>query len=247
MGMDGLDPWELVERLEEKRREGGERSGPRSRLVDAIFVLLLSRPMRASEIAGILGYEPKYISSYLSYWKSRGFVEYEAGMWYLTTRGEEYAREVIARETDEAFNRFIALAKKIASESLKPTRKDKSEGSQPRRGGDFLSFIVGQKGSLNNKIQERSSKAACATSILQSVLDEEEMEVAGALLRHYTRWGTTYTYVDQLAEEMRADINWLMKVLRILQSKGIVYIYTDPRLGLRVGFTRKVKEILESC
>ncbi|MCE4613202.1 MAG: replication initiator protein WhiP [Desulfurococcales archaeon] len=243
----GMDPWELIGKLEERKRGEADRSGPRSKLVDAIFVLLLSRPMRASEIAGVLGYEPKYVSSYLSYWKSRGFVEYEAGLWYLTSQGEEYAREVVARETDEAFNRFVALAKKIASESLKPTRKDKNEGSQPRRESGFLSFIVDQKNLINNKIQDRSSKAACATSILQRVLDEEEMEVAGALLKHYTRWGTTYTYVDQLAEEMRADTGWLMKILRLLQSKGIVYIYTDPRLGLRVGLTRKVKEILESC
>jgi DNA-binding MarR family transcriptional regulator len=241
----GIDPWDLVERLEEGKR--GERAGPRSRLVDAIFVLLLSRPMRASEIAGILGYEPKYISSYLSYWRSRGFVEYEAGLWYLTPRGEDYAREVVTRETDEAFDRFVALARKIASESLKPARKDKRGGAAPRGEQGFLSFIVGQKGLIDNKIQDRSSKAACATSVLQNLLEEEEMEVAEALLRHYTRWGTTYTYADQLAEEMRADINWLMKILRTLQSKGIVYIYTDPRLGLRIGLTRKVKEILESC
>jgi len=241
----GVDPWDLVEKLEEDKR--GDRVGPRSRLVDAIFVLLLSRPMRASEIAGVLGYEAKYISSYLSYWKSRGFVEYEAGLWYLTPRGEDYAREIVSRETDEAFDRFVALAKKIASESLKPARKDKRGVSAPRSETGFLSFIAGQKNLINNKIQDRSSKAACVTSILKNMLGEEEMEVAGALLRHYTRWGTTYTYVDQLAEEMKADISWIMRVLRVLQSKGIIYIYTDPRLGLRIGLTRKVKELLDSC
>jgi hypothetical protein len=38
-----------------------------------------------------------------------------------------------------------------------------------------------------------------------------------------------------------------MKVLRELQSKGLIYIYTDPRLGVRVGFSKNIKYQLETC
>lgn len=78
-------------------------------------------------------------------------------------------------------------------------------------------------------------------------LDEEELEVLSSLLSHYAKWGNTYIYLDNLAEAMEADYNWLLRVARRLQSKGIVYIYTDPRLGVRIGLTKNMKESLESC
>jgi DNA-binding MarR family transcriptional regulator len=82
---------------------------------------------------------------------------------------------------------------------------------------------------------------------LKGLIGEEELEILMTLITHYTRWGTSYMYLDQLQERLNADYTWLMKVLRELQSKGLIYIYTDPRLGVRVGFSKNIKYQLETC
>jgi DNA-binding MarR family transcriptional regulator len=225
-----------------------ERGGPRSRLVDAIMILLLSKPMRSSEIAGILGYETKYISSYLSYWKTRGYVEYNSGFWFLTPKGEDYAREVAERETDEKFDRLAALAQRIlASEPVRRTINNKKSLPREQKRGAPLSFIAGLKGRPDNKLQERATAAACFLSTLKPDLTEDELEVLTALLSNYTKWGSTYMYLDQLAELIDADYKWILQIARSLQTKNIIYIYTDPRLGLRIGLTKPAKELLEEC
>lgn len=244
----GEDFWESVEALQRYGEAGGRaRGGPRSRLVDAILVLLLSKPMRASEIGGFLGYEAKYISSYLSYWRVRGYVDYEGGLWFLTPLGESYARSVVERESRERFSEFLSIAHKLVSESIRGARKHK-RAWEPRQGeGELLSFIAGLKDKPGNKLQERVRRASCVLGRLRGEIDEEEMEIMGALLSHYSRWGASYLYLDQLMERMGADYNWLVKNLRSLQSKGLVYIYTDPRLGIRVGLSKALKALLEEC
>ncbi len=234
--------------LEEAKGRGRERGGPRSRVVDAIMVLLLSRPMRSSEIASVLGFETKYVSSYLSYWKTRGYVEYRNGFWHLTPKGEDYAESVLARATGEEQDRMALIAKRILSDvQVKPTRKDKKAGGRRRARVDSLSFTVARKGKGDNELQERARRAACVVEILREDLDRDEIEVLSSLLSHYAKWGNTYIYLDNLAEAMQADYQWLLRTARRLQSKGIVYIYTDPRLGIRIGLTKSMKETLEIC
>ncbi|MFP3320617.1 MAG: hypothetical protein RXO24_08630 [Acidilobus sp.] len=104
--------------------ESLKEKGPRSKLVDAILVLLLARPMKAAEIAEVLSKEPKYVSSYLSYWKSRGYVGYGLGTWYLTPKGEDYASQVAEAQRDKRFNEFKALAQRLMS-SASQTRNNK--------------------------------------------------------------------------------------------------------------------------
>ncbi len=225
-----------------------ERGGPRSRLVDAIMVLLLSRPMRSSEIAAILGYQAKYISSYLSYWKARGYVDYENGYWTLTPKGEEYAEAVLERETAEDVDKMAGIAKRILSSlKVKQTVNDKKPGRRRQGSGRSLSFTVARTGKGDNELQERVRRASCILAVYKDDLDEDELEVLSNLLSHYAKWGITYVYLDNLAEEMQADYHWLLRVARRLQSKGIIYIYTDPRLGVRIGLTKHMKETLEAC
>ncbi|MCE4628337.1 MAG: replication initiator protein WhiP [Desulfurococcales archaeon] len=236
---------ELRERRAEQKRELG---GPRSKLVDAIMVLLLTRPMRSSEIAGILGYETRYISSYLSYWKTRGYVEYSGGFWMLTPKGEEYAEKVAERERDEKFDRLALLAQRILSEqNVKQTTNGKRRGRARSEHGPSLRFIAPKKGSLHSKLQERALAAACFLETLKPELSDEEVEVLSAILSNYTKWGSTYMYIDQLARLMEADYRWILEVARLLQTKNIVYLYTDPKLGIRIGLTRPAKELLEEC
>ncbi|WP_292320128.1 replication initiator protein WhiP [Caldisphaera sp.] len=227
--------------------KNNEKGGPRSRLVDAILILLISRPMRSNEIAQYLNKETKYISSYLSYWKERGFVEYDMGLWYLTPKGEDFAREIISKTSDEKFNEFVALAQKVAGELVKKTINDKSNISEKGKTKESLSFIASKTNLADNKRQNRVSQVACVLQQLKDSIDEEEMEITSFLLTHYAKYGVTYVYLDQITERLNADYNWLLKRLRNLQSKGILYIYTDPRLGIRVGLTRNLKDMLKNC
>jgi len=234
-----------VDRIIENALRG--RGGPRSRLVDAILVLLLSRPMRSSEIGEVLGKEAKYISSYLSYWKDRGYVDYDLGLWYLTPKGEEYARQIAERETDERFNEFVALAHRIASR-LSQTRNNKAKALRADVTDESQLFIAELTERSDRKQQgNRASVAACVLQSLKDRLTDEETEVVMEMLSHYTMYGVTYMYMDQLAERLKADYEWLIRRVRDLQSKGIVYIYTDPRLGIRVGFSKAAKEVLATC
>jgi Mn-dependent DtxR family transcriptional regulator len=234
-----------VDRVIENALRG--RGGPRSRLVDAILVLLLSRPMRSSEIGEVLGKEAKYISSYLSYWKDRGYVDYDLGLWYLTPKGEEYARQIAERETDERFNEFVALAHRIASR-LSQTRNNKAKALRADVTDESQLFIAELTERSDRKQQgNRASVAACVLQSLKDRLTDEETEVVMEMLSHYTMYGVTYMYMDQLAERLKADYEWLIRRVRDLQSKGIVYIYTDPRLGIRVGFSKAAKEVLATC
>jgi len=240
---------ELARQHEDARAKAKKGRGPRSRLVDAIFVMLLAKPMRSGEIAGILGYDARYIASYLSYWKARGYVEYESGLWYLTPLGEDYAREVLERESNDRLSEFIGVAQRLLSEArhVKPTMKGKKTGSREGSGSGALRFIAGITSKGGNEPQSRVEAAACALEELLEGLNSDEAEVLSALLNHYARWGSTYLYLDQLQERMGADFNWLVKVLRDLQSKGLVYIYRDPRLGLRVGLAKRAREALRGC
>ncbi|MCX8195744.1 MAG: replication initiator protein WhiP [Acidilobaceae archaeon] len=230
--------------MEALRRE--RRGGPRSRLVDAIFLLLLSRPMRSGEIAGLLEKNSQYVSSYLSYWKARGYVEYEAGLWRLTPKGETYAREIYERESREE-DEYAALAYKVLGLHVKPAKKGKREEASSGGSGGALQFLAEQKGKGSNKLQERVAASTCALNAMKEHVSEGELEVIMSLFSHYVRWGTTYMYVDQLQERMGADFAWLMRTLRELQSKGLVYLYTDPRLGMRVGFSKGLKAQIERC
>lgn len=240
---------ELAREHEEARAKARRGRGPRSRLVDAIFVMLLAKPMRSSEIAGILGHDARYIASYLSYWKTRGYVEYESGLWYLTPLGEDYAREVLERESNDRLSEFIGVAQRIlgGARQVKPAIKGKRRGSTGIAGSHSSRFIAGLKGYASNERQDRGETARCALESLSEGLTSDEIEVLSTLLDHYARWGSTYLYIDQLQESMGADFNWLVRVLRDLQSKSLVYIYKDPRLGLRVGLAKRAREALRAC
>ena len=232
-------------------RRGG---GPRSRLVEAIAVLLLARPMRAAEIAEVLGYSSRYVSSYLSYWRTRGLFDYENGYWTLTDAGEEYARNIVEREMNTRVSQYTALARSILgsqpgglAENVTQAMNNKRRGRARVQSGGSQPFIAGKTFSVDNK-RQGPSPALCARALLENLeLDEDERTVLEALLQHYVKWGSTYTYLDHMEKELDADRGWLLAVLRALQAKRIVYLYTDRRLGMRVGLARRLRSFLEEC
>ena len=221
------------------------KTGPRSKLMDAILVLLLARPLRTSEIAVNLGLQTKYVSSYLSYWRKKGLVYQEAGRWYLSRQGEDLAKEILEGKNNSKFVEYLTFAKQILNENVKQTMNNKETTKQNKEGKEFLSFI-GDLTSTKSKKQQKSDLTECLLPILEK-LDDEEKDLLSFLLSKYKQWGSTYVYLDQIQEEFGAEFDWLIKVLRKLQTKRIVYLYHDPKLGFRIGFTQKVKDIISNC
>ncbi len=243
------DSWKATEQNRQR-----VRSGPRSRLVEAIAVLLLARPMRVAEIAQILGKPPRYISSYLSYWRVRGLFDYENGYWVLTPQGEEYARTIVEKEMNTRVAQYAALARQILeSEEAKPvkqTMNNKAEYYAAQLSGEIQRFIASKTIQTSNEIQKARTTTACIRAVLADLeedLDTDEKQILEYLLSHYAKWETTYTYIDQLAKDLDADTYWLLQVARRLQSKGLIYIYNDKRLGMRIGLSKRVKEFLRVC
>ncbi|BAB66289.1 WhiP protein [Sulfurisphaera tokodaii str. 7] len=221
------------------------KTGPRSKLMEAVLILLLARPLRTSEIAVNLGLETKYVSSYLSYWRKKGLVYQEAGRWHLSSQGEDLAKEIIEERNNSKFIEYLAFAKQILNENVKQTMNNKKETKENKEEKEFLSFIDDLT-STRNKKQQKGNLTDCISDILEKI-DEEEKELLIFLLNKYKQWGSTYVYLDQIQEEFNADTGWLFKVLRKLQTKRILYLYHDPKLGLRIGFTQQLKDRINNC
>mgnify|MGYP001772515677 CR=1 FL=1 len=223
----------------------GRNINPRSKLVEAILVLLLARPLRTSEIASNLGLETKYVSSYLSYWKRKGLVYQEAGRWHLSAQGEDLAKEILESKNDTKFKEYLAIARDIFNEKVKSTMNNKSEKKINKDRKEILSFIEAKTSTNNNKPQ-KEDLINCLGEIINK-LDDDERELLIFLLTKYSQWGSTYVYLDQLQEEFSADPGWLFRVLRNLQTKRLLYLYHDPKLGLRIGFTKTLKDRISEC
>ena len=232
--------------------------GPRSRIAIAILVLLYARPMRSSEIAQILKKSSKYISSYLTYWKTRGYVAYASGYWFLTKQGEDFVKLFLSLTTKSNSSSIstsvVQLAYQLISGQVLQTKNDSVQLRQANDEPVIQLFTVDRTSSKVGS-QDPSIKTSIqlkAISCLDKVLGnknllEDEMLVLRHLVHHYIEWNSTYKYLDQLAEELHYDVHELMTVLRRLQSKKLVYIYTDRKFGVRVGLGKTLKQLLDLC
>ncbi|AOL15678.1 replication initiator protein WhiP [Sulfolobus sp. A20] len=238
------DMEEVIQQLTNDEKFNGS---PRSKLVEAVIILLYARPLRTSEIASNLGYETKYVSSYLSYWKKKGLVYQEGGRWHLSRKGEELAKEILDSYTNSKFKEMLVLAKQILDrkEQVKQTMNYKEEKKSDNKNQKVLWFIDNQTSKVNKKGQKQEI-TDCIKEILEK-LEEDEKEILINLLNKYKEWGTTYIYLDQLQEEIRADTNWIFKVLRGLQTKRLIYIYQDPRMGIRIGLSQQLRKLISEC
>ncbi len=232
---------EIVQTTKTARKE----NAPRSKFIEAIMTLLLSRPLRTAEIAQALNKDSKYVSSYLSYWRVRGYFEYENGLWYLTPKGEEYAKLVVSRIMDKKFNEYLMIARQILNEKNKETIKNKETLEKYLDSRKSLSFIVDLTDQKDNKLQD---PYLCVKQIIPSLhLTQDEEELLLTFFEHVIQWKSTYMYADQLLEKTHSDYQWLMKTLRYLQAKQLLYIYNDPKLGVRIGLTKQAKQIFSVC
>ncbi|ARM76547.1 replication initiator protein WhiP [Acidianus manzaensis] len=216
-------------------------ASPRSKLMEAIIVLLNARPLRTSEIASNLGYQTKYISSYLSYWKKKNLVYQDGGRWYLTPEGENLAKAIIDSYSNSRFKEMLVIAKQMV-EQVKDSKNNKTQQNKKEAEKEVLSFIDSKTNSKAKK-QQNMNPEECVKEILEK-LDNDEKDILLFIIDKYKQWGSTYIYIDQLQEEYKADMGWLFKILRQLQTKRILYLYQDPKLGLRIGFSKTFKEKL---
>ncbi len=238
---------EVIELVETLLKEKWNRSGPRSKIVEALIVLLHGKPMKTAEIAQYLGYNTRYISSYLSYWRVRGIFEFVICIMRLTPRGEQVAQLIISRYQEQRFNEYLMIAKQILGEQVKTTVNDNNTQVTPLSSSRSLSFIADK---TNQKIPQpdRRGQVECLKQLINyNELLDEEKEVLNLLFEHYIKWNSTYMYVDQIIEHLQANEIWLMRILKSLQAKHLIYLYRDPRLGTRVGFSRSTKKLLAQC
>ncbi|MCY0883123.1 MAG: replication initiator protein WhiP, partial [Acidianus infernus] len=142
-----------VEKLAEELTKQLEGS-PRSKLVEAIIILLHARPLRTSEIASNLGYQTKYISSYLSYWKKKGLVYQDGGRWYLTPQGENLAKAIIDSYSNSRFKEMLVIAKQML-EQVKEPMNNKNEQKEEREKKVVLSFIDSK---TSNTVKKQQNK-----------------------------------------------------------------------------------------
>ena len=237
-------------RVYSNSKENTDRSsGPRSRIMDSILVMLYAKPMRSSDIAKHIKRNTKYVSSYLSYWRVRGLVEYVNGFWYLTPKGEELARSIMDRyRSDSRVDEILRLAHHIISENISPTKNNKNEKEYSAREKDLLSFFVDERDSKKPQEWDEKTLAKCVNNLLsRKPLTDDERHTLSMMVKHYIVWGSTYIYIDQLAEEIELDINSTMRIVRSLQSKHLLYLYQDPKLGFRVGLSKTLKTLINIC
>jgi DNA-binding MarR family transcriptional regulator len=230
--------------------------GPRSRTVEAVFLLLYVKPMKSSDIAKVLGKPSKLVSSYLSYWKTRGYVSYRSGYWMLTKQGEEYVRMFIESLGIPILSPqdVVLLAHKLINEQVQLTVNNWTQLKSSQQETEIQQFTVNKSGSKVGKQAQQVNPSVlqkalnCVTKILESKdLLEDEMQILNHLIKHYIEWGSTYLYLDQIAEELHYQVQELVTILRKLQSKRLVYLYTDRRFGIRVGLGKSFKQLLDQC
>lgn len=80
-------------------------------------------------------------------------------------------------------------------------------------------------------------------SRIANELREDERDVLKYLVEHKCKWGSNYVYFDELLEELNIPAEELLRVLRRLQSKRLVYLYEDKRKrAVRVGLGKALRE-----
>ncbi len=141
---------------------------------------------------------------------------------------------------------MVVFAKQILSnDQVKPSINNKDVQKTDKNERKFCRLLKDKTNKANKK-QQKSNLEECLRDLTEK-LNQEENELIKFLLDKYKQWGSTYLYMDQIQEELKADNVWLFRILKGLQTKRLVYLYQDPKLGLRIGFTQSFKKRIEEC
>ena len=224
----------------------GKRGGRliTSRITALIFLLLLDGPQTAHEIVEYVnsclgtGYSYNLVKQYLYYYRKRGILVYSDGLWSLSDEGEKLVNRIRRWLCKLVGDGHPSAGHCV--EVLCPIYRESSSR--------YNLSIRKVEVEYNSSIREVELRHSDYSDVVEKLkrefeLDNDEVDVIRILLEHYVRTGSTYMYIEELANRMETTPSWLYQnVLRRLKSRGIVYIWRDGK----VGIGRTLKNILAS-
>ena len=151
----------------------------------------------------------KDLYPYLHYYQRKGWVTSGSPLWGLTDEGTKFV---------EKYERWLL---KLVGEKNQPTENFASDTKPDERVEYRIRNI--DKTRLNQLIEK----------FRQYLRNKDEEDVLRVLLEHFAATGSTYMYLDELAERLGADASWLYReVLRPMRARRIIYVWKDGKVGL---------------
>lgn len=212
----------------------------------AYMLLLLAAegPLDYTTLSSRMGVAPSDVRARARYWMRKGWLSKNSPFVKLTELGEElvskYA-EYLARIASSRYNDTSLLLQTIIERRVNFRKLRLNEGKTRVKKGK-LEQNEGK--SRVNKGKEEQTLAKRGEERVNERLAEEELRILSALVELCRSGGRGYAYVDQLAELTGLSEDDVLRYSRWLQSRGLVYLYRDRRLGWRVGIRRELRDEL---
>lgn len=170
--------------------------------------------MLAEEVERLTGrrMRAKDLLRYLRYYQQKGWVTSASPLWSLTDEGRCFVLK---------YERW--LRRLVGDLSQKPTV------------GESFVWHTEPDGTVSYGIPKTAKER------LNDVIDRlrpylrngDEEAVLRVLVANYLETGSTYMYVDELAEELESSPSWLYQhVLRRMRGRGLIYVWRDGKVGL---------------
>ena len=223
---------------------GRPRFSFRSPLTYILLILLRSRPLPTHIIAYTLQERGNYVASYLSYLKKRGLVwQDNYSYWHISDLGLQllflYENTISnikeIEETLEKYRTFITAkiikknARIMQEKFVKMQEKAKFSNTSNITNYSFTERTSFEK--FLEKVEKRMGRDLSETehAIVKYLWDY-------SLVTGRKYWWPPSRHLDlatALAEELRiSSISSISEALRLLESKGIIYITYDKRKGI---------------
>ncbi len=200
--------------------------------VTAALLLALERGFAsaeqlATEVQRVTGrrLRAKDVLAYLSYYRRKGWVVNHSPVWSLTEAGKAFVEKYRS-------HLLYLLGESYGTPSHTKVHTKVNESIT-------LSHTKADERLILKKTKARVSETI--ELLKRKLKNRDEADALQILLFNYFENGSTYMYLDELAEELEADPSWLLRVvLRRMRSRGLVYVWRDGKVGLG----RVVRELL---
>lgn len=220
--------------MEPKIREHSQRS-PNARLQDEILLFLVAEHKvdTVAELARNLGAPRPSVSRAINSLASGGFVSKESGGWTLTETGEEEARQLRERRSDqleryemrpvlEALNSFADAAKDLEriSEQLQLlTHFSEGVPQSPKEEVRHLQFIFGELKKAMDPLEELAERMKPLVSKFESPEEGAELPDLDARdLRLLIEMARAFERARLLSEHVSDGMNALTSLIDKIQS-----------------------------
>lgn len=193
-----------------------------SRVTAAILLALLAGPATtiqlASDVERVMG-EPiraQDVRPYLRYYRKLGWVTSHSPYWSLTEEGMKFVlkyRDWLLRLVGDSSRKSRLSATFVWERKLEETFPFEMKGERKLSNTLKLKFAM--------------------EKIRRYLRNRDEEDVMRLLLENYFETGSTYMYLDELAEMLLTTPSWLyQEVLRKMKSRKLVYVWKDGKVGL---------------